>query len=668
MRAYFASRHVPFVVSTGDNIYSTGLAEGGGLISKHAPQRRAVRQKARKKRENKEFASVIANGKRDRGRLVNVLESSRDNIVTSDLIHTTAPSHRAAGESAASTTATSATLTTDNEHTLDVNNRASDYSRERIETKRERDIAEDNGDLIDGIFEDPYIDTAPNVPWHLTMGNHDCYGDVDAMIEYTNAIDPATKLPYTRLNFPARYYEVDLPIPAAKRTTTPATGSAAASSTDNYGNNTATSGGTSTTNAGFVRFLLLDTCSLVCADPNHAVNMYEYLQCKHMRHNALTATRVAQSKWLKSRIISAETTESIRGVVLVGHHPAFSVGPHGTNLALLSFLGSAVRGRKTLMYVSGHDHTLQHFEIPRDKWVGAYGFVENPIKRYSFMKQRNSSNAQGNNDDLPPFHQVVSGAGAVRAHGQSYHGPFPPMLFPYSSRAPGLKRCFEHWGRTQAVVRGRERTSARDRIRDRDLDKECGQPGSGVMEAAVSAALRIPTDRRIYDASDDSADGGNSTNASPEALARNQCSDPRGDCGPTFAPFTDPKRDYTTVNNRATASPGPRSRSRHGGADSSRDREHTAKEGDRWFVPRLERFPHPNPFLAPEATLYRYPHYLAGLPQWFESYQNALPVPAAQMFGATTGFVTLRVSRYGVKCVFIDAEGRVIHQFAQLYA
>jgi hypothetical protein len=87
----------------------------------------------------------------------------------------------------------------------------------------------------------------------------------------------------------------------------------------------------------------------------------------------------------------------------------------------------------------------------------------------------------------------------------------------------------------------------------------------------------------------------------------------------------------------------------------------------RWRVPRRPRFAHPNPYLAPEAILFKYPHYLLGVPRWYESYRAALPMPLTQMFASVTGFATLRVSEHGVRVVFVDAEGRVVHQFAQLY-
>ena len=72
-------------------------------------------------------------------------------------------------------------------------------------------------------------------------------------------------------------------------------------------------------------------------------------------------------------------------VIVVGHHPLRSVGPHGTSdgsaqdlgsapyTRLRSAIASAFAGAEPLVYAAGHDHLLQAFEGPTARYTVVSG-------------------------------------------------------------------------------------------------------------------------------------------------------------------------------------------------------------------------------------------------------------------------------------------------------
>ncbi|XP_048576808.1 tartrate-resistant acid phosphatase type 5 [Nematostella vectensis] len=63
-------------------------------------------------------------------------------------------------------------------------------------------------------------------------------------------------------------------------------------------------------------------------------------------------------KWIKRTLKKS----SANYLIVAGHHPVFSVGPHGSTKCLRSRLAPLLRKYKVSAYLSGHDHNLQHIK------------------------------------------------------------------------------------------------------------------------------------------------------------------------------------------------------------------------------------------------------------------------------------------------------------------
>lgn len=75
----------------------------------------------------------------------------------------------------------------------------------------------------------------------------------------------------------------------------------------------------------------------------------------------LTAEQQAeQLTWLEAELTKPRTTKFL---VMMGHHPIFSNGPHGDNVVLIRDWEPLLRKHKAHLYLAGHDHDMQHLEF-----------------------------------------------------------------------------------------------------------------------------------------------------------------------------------------------------------------------------------------------------------------------------------------------------------------
>jgi tartrate-resistant acid phosphatase type 5 len=75
----------------------------------------------------------------------------------------------------------------------------------------------------------------------------------------------------------------------------------------------------------------------------------------------LTAEQQAeQLTWLETELMKPRTTPFL---VVMGHHPIFSNGPHGDNAVLIRDWEPLLRKHKAHLYLAGHDHDMQHLEF-----------------------------------------------------------------------------------------------------------------------------------------------------------------------------------------------------------------------------------------------------------------------------------------------------------------
>jgi 3',5'-cyclic AMP phosphodiesterase CpdA len=67
-----------------------------------------------------------------------------------------------------------------------------------------------------------------------------------------------------------------------------------------------------------------------------------------------------QLVWLKAELEKPRTTPF---VIVMGHHPIFSNGPHGDHKVLIRDWDPLLREHKVHLYLAGHDHDMQHLEF-----------------------------------------------------------------------------------------------------------------------------------------------------------------------------------------------------------------------------------------------------------------------------------------------------------------
>ena len=71
--------------------------------------------------------------------------------------------------------------------------------------------------------------------------------------------------------------------------------------------------------------------------------------------------RKRQFAWLADELAGARRRAP--WLFVLGHHPVFSDGSHGDTRSLVDHLDPLLRRHRVDLYLSGHDHDLQHIEI-----------------------------------------------------------------------------------------------------------------------------------------------------------------------------------------------------------------------------------------------------------------------------------------------------------------
>lgn len=159
-----------------------------------------------------------------------------------------------------------------------------------------------------GLFEDVYDAKRLNFPFFLTMGNHDYEkavpesGKVKADLEREySALHPDSRLKAP----PAKWYRVDFPQGSDKPLVT----------------------------------------ALMVESSKPRLTPQEWAE---------------QKRWIAEQL----TNSPAKWKIACAHHPFFSNGSHGDNGVLQQEWGPIFKACGLDMYVGGHDHDLQHLEIP----------------------------------------------------------------------------------------------------------------------------------------------------------------------------------------------------------------------------------------------------------------------------------------------------------------
>ena len=161
-------------------------------------------------------------------------------------------------------------------------------------------------------FEDMYPKSAFGCPAYSIMGNHD-YQHMPADVTKTEMELEYAKQPGTRWTQPALWYSFEFP-----------------------------------RKNPLMKVIALDSN----VPMGHKVSTVDFTLTE--------AQHAEQLQWFEAELEKPRTTPFL---VVMGHHPVFSNGPHGDHKILIADWEPLLRKHKVDLYLAGHDHDLQHLEF-----------------------------------------------------------------------------------------------------------------------------------------------------------------------------------------------------------------------------------------------------------------------------------------------------------------
>lgn len=156
-------------------------------------------------------------------------------------------------------------------------------------------------------FENIYTAHSLQCDWYPVVGNHDWHSDVDAQIRYSKVS--------RRWNMPARYYSKVITLGKRK------------------------------SNEAKEKALLV------------------FMDTDPFLHELFADYTSKQMQWLNETLEKA--TEDVKWKIVIGHHPIYTVGPRIENydtLTMRKALTKTFEDHKVDVYLSGHEHSLQHLK------------------------------------------------------------------------------------------------------------------------------------------------------------------------------------------------------------------------------------------------------------------------------------------------------------------
>jgi tartrate-resistant acid phosphatase type 5 len=157
-------------------------------------------------------------------------------------------------------------------------------------------------------FEDMYPKSAFDCPAYSIMGNHD-YQRMPADVSKRDAELAYARRGHTRWTQPALWYTFNLPM-----------------------------------------------MKIIALDSNVPMGRKE----NGIDFTLTAAEQAEQLKWFTAELARPRT---VPWLVVMGHHPIFSNGPHGDHPVLTAQWEPLLREHKAHLYLAGHDHDLQHLEF-----------------------------------------------------------------------------------------------------------------------------------------------------------------------------------------------------------------------------------------------------------------------------------------------------------------
>jgi tartrate-resistant acid phosphatase type 5 len=203
-------------------------------------------------------------------------------------------------------------------------------------------------------FENVFRSHSLQIPWYVVLGNHDYQGNVQAQIEYSKKSQ--------RWKMPARYFT-------------------------NIFNDT--------------RFIFIDSSPFIRSYHNRT-GSYPDL---HLQDT----TR--QLAWLDSVL----TQSRERWKIVVGHHPIYSVGEHGSEPDMKRLIEGKLEQHHVHVYFAGHDHSLQSLQRNGSRVyhvISGGGSERTPVKKdlpiSRFAKESTGFMLVAQSEDVMKVHFIDS--------------------------------------------------------------------------------------------------------------------------------------------------------------------------------------------------------------------------------------------------------------------
>ncbi|AEF03570.1 acid phosphatase [Alteromonas naphthalenivorans] len=182
-------------------------------------------------------------------------------------------------------------------------------------------------------FEDIYHQPHLFVDWHPVLGNHDYRGNWQAQIDYSKVS--------RRWDMPAQYYSKTVQLED-------------------------------------------DTTALILFIDTNPLNPDYATEAKYQE--AYSQGSKKQLVWINTMLSNSNAKWNI----VIGHHPLYSSGKrYGTTSAIKNVLEPILHQHGVDAYIAGHEHDLQHNQLPNDSLVhivSGGGSEVRPVGHYDFTR------------------------------------------------------------------------------------------------------------------------------------------------------------------------------------------------------------------------------------------------------------------------------------------